>query len=197
MTLIAVTSPLLIRHTEKPLTWFAGSYALCLITEIPVAAYVYFTPWMISSYYYYPLLILVLACNQFVMVLRFSAMIGFFASISEPRIGGTYMTLLATLYNLGFAVNSTAILYAANWLPKKYAYIIAVSSCVVFGIVWLGFSSRTLKRLQELPTYKWYLTSETTTDDATTSDEQGENDHGVSLMPNEEMNRAFDKSLNT
>jgi hypothetical protein len=162
---------------------------LCLISEIPIAAYVYFTPRMISSNYYYPLLILLLACNEFVMVLRFSAMFGFFASISEPRIGGTYMTLLATLYNLGFAVNSSAILYVANWLPKKYAYVIAASACVVFGILWLGFSSRTLKRLQELPIYKWHLIPETVTDNTTTSDEQGENDHGVSLIPDKEMDQ--------
>jgi len=180
----------MIRHTEQPLIWFARSYVLCLITSIPIAAYVYFTPHMISSNYYYPLLILFLACNEFVMVLRFSAQVGFFASISEPRIGGTYMTLLVTLYNLGFALNSSAILYVANWLPKKYAYIIAVSSCVIFGIVWLGFSSRTLKRLQNLPTYKWHIIPETITDDATTSDKQGENGHAVSLILNKETDQV-------
>jgi hypothetical protein len=94
-------------------------------------------------------------------------------------------------------VNSTAILYAANWLPKKYAYVIAVSSCVIFGILWLGFSSRTLKRLQELPIKKWYLPLETVTDNTTKSDGQGENDHGVSLIANKEMEQVLEKSLDT
>ena len=120
-----------------------------------------------------------------------SAQVGFFASISEPRIGGTYMTLLVTLYNLGFALNSSAVLFAANWLPKKYAYVIAVSSCFVLGIIWLGFSFRTLKRLQKLPTYKWYLIPETNTNDATAPDEQDKSDHEVSLISDKEKDPSY------
>jgi PAT family acetyl-CoA transporter-like MFS transporter 1 len=164
---------------------------LYLISAIPIAAYVYFTPRMLFSNYYYPLLILLLGCNEFVMVLRFSAQVGFFASISEPRIGGTYMTLLVTLHNLGFALHSSVILYAANWLPKRYAFVIAVGVCVVLGIIWLGFSLRTLRRLQTLPTYEWYLIPETITDDATTSNEQGENDHDMSLISNKEKDEVI------
>ena len=186
VTLIAIMAPLIIRHTKQPLIWFGGSYVLCLISEIPIAAYIYFTPFMISSNYYYPLLILLLAFNEFVMVLRLAAMVGFFASVSEPRIGGTYMTLLATLYNLGFAINSSIILYAANWFPKKYAFVIAVGICVVLGIIWLGLSVQTLKRLQNLPIYKWYLMPETITDNTTTLEKQNENDHEASLLSDKE-----------
>ncbi|CAF3933200.1 unnamed protein product [Rotaria sp. Silwood1] len=119
VTLITIAAPLIIRHTELPLIWYAGSYLLYLISGIPIAAYVYFTPRIISTSYYYPLLILLLAWNEFIMTLRFAAQVGFFASISEPRIGGTYMTLLVTLHNLGFALHSSIILYVANWLPKS------------------------------------------------------------------------------
>ncbi|CAF4937852.1 unnamed protein product, partial [Rotaria sp. Silwood1] len=89
VTLITIAAPLIIRHTELPLIWYAGSYLLYLISGIPIAAYVYFTPRIISTSYYYPLLILLLAWNEFIMTLRFAAQVGFFASISEPRIGGT------------------------------------------------------------------------------------------------------------
>jgi MFS family permease len=123
---------------------------------------------MIHSAYYYPLLILFLGFLDFVNTLRFAAQIGFFASISEPRIGSTYMTLLVTLYNLGFAINSSLILYIANWLPKKYAYVIAVGLCLIFGIVWFVLSYRTIKRLEDLPVEEWYLIPEKSTDKTVT-----------------------------
>ena len=154
--------------------------------EIPLAVYIHFTSRMISAGYYYPLLIFLLACNEFITTLRATAIIGFFASISEPRIGATYMTLLVTLYNLGFSVNSSIVMYAAEWLPKRYAYVIAVSTCVVFGIVWIGLFFRTLKRLQQIPAYKWHLFPEATTNDATTEDKQGETDQEKTLISKEE-----------
>ena len=187
-TLIAIMAPLVIRHTERPLIWFAGSYLLCLISAIPIAAYVYFTPWIIASIYYYPMLILLLTVNQFFMMLRISSQIGFFASICQPSIGGTYMTLLFTLHNLGFSLNSSAVLYAANWFPKRYAFTLAVSVSVALGILWLGCAFGTLKQLQKLPIRKWYLKSETIKNDAASPDDPHQNDHGVLLEHNKEIN---------
>jgi len=160
---------------------------LHLINAIPLAAYVYFTPRMISSGYYYPVLILLLVSNEVIKTLQFTAHVGFFASISDPRIGGTYMTFLATLSNLGSALNSSVILYAANWFPKRYAYLIAVASCDLLGILWFVLSYRTLKQLQKLPPHKWYLTEGKNTDDMTTSKEQGQNDNQVSLISDKEI----------
>ncbi len=187
VTVTSIIVPLIIRHTKRPLIWFARSYVLHLINAIPLAAYVYFTPRMISSGYYYPVLILLLVLNEFIKTLEFTAHVGFFASISDPLIGGTYMTFLVTLSNLGFALNSSVVLYAANWLPKRYAYLIAVASCNLLGILWFALSYRTLKRLQKLPTHKWYLTVERNTDDMTTSKEQGQNDNQVSLISDKEI----------
>lgn len=189
VTLVSVTAPLVIRNTKRPLTWFSRSYVLYLISGLPIAAYVYFTPHIISSWYYYLFLILLLAFNEFIRVLRFTAQVGFFASISEPRIGGTYMTLLATLHNLGFAVNSSLVLYVANWLPKQYSYIIAVISCTIFGIIWLLLSLGTLKRLENQPITDWYLEPKITKDDITKSVEQDENDHDNLLIQSREMNQ--------
>ncbi|CAF4364856.1 unnamed protein product, partial [Adineta steineri] len=141
-----------------------------------------FTPRIISSGYYYPVLILLLAVNDFVMTMRAAAHIGFFASISEPRIGGTYMTFLVTLSNLGFAVNSSTVLYVANLLPKKYAYVIAVGASSFLGIVWFVLSFRMVKQLQKLPTYKWYIKQETTANKAVSPEKKGQNEHEMSLI---------------
>ena len=175
-------APLTIRHTERPLMWFAKSYVLQIINTIPIAAYVYFTPRMISFGYYYPVLILLLALNGFIKTLQFAAGGGFFATVSDPCIGSTYMTFLATLSNLGFALNSSAVLYAANWLPKKYSYIIAVGASTFLGILWISLSYWNLKRLQKLPNHKWHLNKQIITNEVTTSDE-----HEVSFIPNKDM----------
>jgi PAT family acetyl-CoA transporter-like MFS transporter 1 len=152
-----------------------------------MAAYVYFTPRMISSGYYYPVLILLFALIEFIKTLQFAAHVGFFASISDPRIGGTYMTFLVTLSNLGFSLNSSIVLYVSNWLPKWYAYVIAVASCNLLGIIWFGLSYRTLQQLQKLPTHKWYLKKQITTNTATASEDEDQNDHGVSFIPSKEV----------
>jgi len=121
----------------------------------------------------------VLICSEFAVALRTAAQVGFYASISEPRIGGTYMTFLVTIGNLGGALNSSIILYLASWLPKNYAYIIAVIICIVLGSLWLILSLRMIKRLQNLPIQKWYLITEKNVT---------EQEHEMSLITSRENN---------
>ena len=174
--------PLIISDTTKPLIWFGRTYVLQIINVIPVTVYVYITPRIISSIYYYPGLILILSLNELIKTLEFAAHVGFFAAITEPRIGGTYMTFLATLSNLGFAVNSSIILYAADWLPKKYTYVIASGTCGLLGILWFSLSYRILKRLQELPTHKWHLKKAINANPPMMPEERHQNDHQSSLI---------------
>ncbi|CAF1148765.1 unnamed protein product [Adineta steineri] len=175
VTLAALVTPLIIRHTERALDWYARFYVLYLIHALPLAVYVYFTPSMISSGYYYPILIILLTISEFIRTLLFASSVGFSASICQPDIGGTYMTLLATIANLGYALNSSAVLYAANLLPKKYDYITAVSVSSFLGLLWFSLSCRTLKRLQKLPASEWHIAKETNINGATTLDEQDQN----------------------
>ncbi|CAF1530872.1 unnamed protein product, partial [Adineta steineri] len=179
VTLATLIAPLIILHTKQPLDWFARSYVFYLIHALPLAAYVYFTPRMISFGYYYPILIILLAISEFIKMLQTTANFGFFASICQPDISGTYITLLVTLSNLGYALNSSAVLYAANLLPKKYDYIIAVSACLLLGLLWFCLSYQTLKRLQKLPASEWHIKKETNISVATTLEEQVRNDQNI------------------
>lgn len=183
VTLVTLIAPLMIRRTKKPLVWYGRAYVLYLITAVPLAVYVYFTPRMLSSGYYYPVLILLLSISEFVRTLQAAAYVGFFATISEPRIGGTYMTFLVTISNLGYALNSSLVLYAANWLPKNYDYIIAVSVCEVLAAVWFCVSFRTLLRLQKLPVTKWYVKSRVTTSHASAQEADDHSEDVVVFMP--------------
>ncbi|UJR11679.1 hypothetical protein I4U23_015860 [Adineta vaga] len=183
VTLVTILAPLVIRRTKKPLYWFIKAYILYLITAIPFAIYIYFTERMITSSYYYPVLILLFSISEFIRTLGAAAHVGFYASICEPRIGGTYMTLLVTISNLGAALNSSIILYAANWFPKRYDYLIATCVCELFGILWLGFFYRTLTRLQNLPVYRWYTTKQANNNNAITIEDQ---DHKQSFISKNE-----------
>ena len=86
--------------------------------------------------------------------------VGFYAQISERRIGGTYITLVSTIGNIGQTVSNTAVNNIAAWLPEKHAYSIETAGCTVIGIVWLLLSWRMMHRLQALPVKKWHLVKE-------------------------------------
>ncbi|CAF1638542.1 unnamed protein product, partial [Didymodactylos carnosus] len=114
------------------------------------------------------------------------ALIAFFAQISDPKIGGTYMTLLNTVNNLGLNLSSTITLFVAQYLTWKTCtdgqscnkkedenlctvagkkcqittspYYIEVLVCSLLGALWLLICYRTVIRLQYLPRDKWHLT---------------------------------------
>uniref|UniRef100_A0A1A9ZLW7 Major facilitator superfamily (MFS) profile domain-containing protein n=1 Tax=Glossina pallidipes TaxID=7398 RepID=A0A1A9ZLW7_GLOPL len=80
----------------------------------------YFTPYMISGgyvpFYYYALLVVNYAFYQIFLYCMFVAVMAFFATISDPAVGGTYMTFLNTLSNLGGNWANTAILWLVDVL---------------------------------------------------------------------------------
>ncbi len=57
--------------------------------------------------------------DKMVNTVLFITIVSFFAKISDENIGGTYMTLLATLSNLGSMYTNTAGMYLVNWFSVK------------------------------------------------------------------------------
>ena len=51
--------------------------------------------------YYYVVLTIVYAVHRITLFAMFLGIVAFFARISDPKVGGTYMTLLNTFTNLG------------------------------------------------------------------------------------------------
>jgi len=89
----------------------------------------------------------------------FVAHMAFFAKISDPTIGGTYMTFLNTLHNIGNMWASTFCLKAADYIKIEMGmdgfYTLCVA-CSVYGVVWLFLLGRpVLKHLQTLPVAAW------------------------------------------
>lgn len=155
---IKILAPFILSKTNQPLIWFARLYPLRLILSVMIGVYVYFTAKLIAyPMVFYSVLVFIFAIHEAIIYLQLFARVGFYAQVSEPRIGGTYMTLVSTIGNIGQSISSSAVMYAANWFPKQNAYSIEVIICTVIGIIWLASSWRMMHSLQNLPSEKWYL----------------------------------------
>jgi len=90
----------------------------------------------------------------------FVSHMAFFAKVSDPAIGGTYMTFLNTVHNLGNMWASTFCLKAADHIKSSTGYdgfYALCAACTVYGILWLVLFKPLLERLQELPAAKWRM----------------------------------------
>jgi PAT family acetyl-CoA transporter-like MFS transporter 1 len=160
---IHIGIPLCLNRTRCPLKWFSRGYILHSIGSLLLGIYIFYMPQIVHTLYFYPVLILLLCLNECFLFLKISSCVGFYARISEPRIAGTYMTLLATISSLGYNLLSTLGLYIASQLPKSYAYFIEVGICFILGLIWIRLTWNTLKRLDGLPVEEWYLKDSSTT----------------------------------
>jgi len=164
LILVKIIVPLILSRTKRPLIWFARLYPPRLLICVLIGIYIFFMSQLIKfPYVFYPILIFLFVINETIIYLQLVARVGFYAQVSEPRIGGTYMTLVSTLGNIGQTVSNSAVLYLAEWLPKKHVYSIEVAICTAIGIVWLLFTWRMMHRLQARPIHKWYLTKKNDT----------------------------------
>lgn len=140
---------------------------------ILIAIYICFTPYIISEWYFYPILICLFMLNESLIYLMLVSRVGFYARISDPCIGGTYITLLSMLGNLGASLTSSAVLYIAGYIqPYKIAYPFLVSICFLLGCLWLTVQYRTMRQLQTLPLDEWHLLSSRTESDIVDEDAQ-------------------------
>ncbi|CAF1636066.1 unnamed protein product, partial [Didymodactylos carnosus] len=171
LIIIKILVPFSVSHLTsgtQPLNVLINSYIPRMVTSILVAIIVYITPLFHNSsskFYYYLAVIFVLGLNEiFVSSMRVSKL-AFYARISDSTIGGTYLTFLHTISNLGLHLTETLILFSASYLTLKPcpscqtidAYYIEVTFCLFIGILWLIWKYRTLLDLQNLPLSKWYI----------------------------------------
>ncbi|CCI49234.1 hypothetical protein ABG067_000630 [Albugo candida] len=91
---------------QKPLNLFMWGYQLRLGVGLLYALIVYLTPRIMAQhegvhYYYYLFILVCGAMHEVAANMMFVPQMNFFARISDPSIGGTYMTFLNTISNLG------------------------------------------------------------------------------------------------
>ncbi|KAL1494448.1 hypothetical protein ABEB36_010046 [Hypothenemus hampei] len=109
----------------KPLDIYLKAMPYRLIFNIIGAAIVYVTPYLVPnaaeglSASYVILLIVGYALHQVLVYSMFVSLMAFYAKISDSSVGGTYMTLLNTLTNLGGNWPAMLALYFVDPLTWK------------------------------------------------------------------------------
>lgn len=135
------------------------------------------------SLFYYFVIVVIYSLHQVSVYSMFVAAMSFHARISDPTIGGTYMTLLNTLANLGGNWPATLALWLVDYFTVKRCkvsdlycgndetvcdlnvddlcdkwldgYYIETVLCIVFGFGWLWWGRSRLNSLQTLPLKFW------------------------------------------
>lgn len=156
----------------RPLDVFIKAYPIRLLFGLVSALLVYWTTVVKESdgsfpWYYYMVVLLIYFCHQLTVYPIYVALMAFHAKVSDPSIGGTYMTLLNTLTNLGGNWPGTFALYTVEYFniescpsPSSCAtlvdgFYIQSIIAVVIGFIWYGWGKDKLLRLQRLPPTAW------------------------------------------
>nr|CAG4646189.1 EOG090X04K8 [Macrothrix elegans] len=124
---LQIILPLLIsRYTAgpRPMQVFLKAIPYRLMFGFVYAGLVWITPKFQSEdgqfpFYYYILVLIIYAIHQVTVYSMFVAVMAFFAQVSDPAVGGTYMTLLNTVCNLGGNWPSTVALWSVDALTWK------------------------------------------------------------------------------
>lgn len=112
----------------RPMNVWLYSFPGRLFLGLSMAVLVYIAPLLISEdgvlpTPYYVLVIALFAIHRVFLYAMFVAIMAFFAKISDPAVGGTYMTFLNTLTNLGNMWPSSFVLWFVDIITHKNCVI--------------------------------------------------------------------------
>eukprot|EP00928_Gymnodinium_smaydae_P071721 TRINITY_DN55225_c0_g1_i1.p1 TRINITY_DN55225_c0_g1~~TRINITY_DN55225_c0_g1_i1.p1 ORF type:complete len:438 (-),score=74.86 TRINITY_DN55225_c0_g1_i1:53-1366(-) len=142
--LTVVLAAYLPRLLLTPLAGLFAFYVGAIPAETPTSIY--------ATIFLFVILQGVLSNSMFV------AHMAFFARISDPSIGGTYMTFLNTIHNIGNMWTTTLCLKTADPI-KAYTgqdgFYVLCGACSVYGLLWFMWFRPLLSHTQELPVEKW------------------------------------------
>jgi len=115
-------------------------------------------PWL-----FYSAVVLVCFLATVAQQCMFVSQMAFFARISDPALGGTYMTLLNTLANLGGMWPGTAVLNlidassctAETCLVKRDGFYLMSGISFIYGVLWYLLASSHARRVQTIKLSDW------------------------------------------
>ncbi|XP_061493098.1 acetyl-coenzyme A transporter 1 [Rhineura floridana] len=192
MVPLQIILPLIIsKYTAgpQPLNTFYKAMPFRLLFGLEFALLVWWTPKVKYEggfpIYYYIILLLSYALHQVTLYSMYVAIMAFNAKVSDPLIGGTYMTLLNTVSNLGGNWPATLALWLVDPLTAKECvgaqghncgttaaaelctkeggsciitldgYYVESVICMTLGFVWWLFLGPKFKKLQDERASSW------------------------------------------
>lgn len=145
---------------ERPLSVLLTAYLPRVLLTLGVGLFLFFvgdiqqpTPTLV----YVGVFVFVVA-QAAISNAMFVAHMSFFAKVSDPAIGGTYMTFLNTIHNLGNMWASTFCLKMADHVKAITGYdgfYALCGACALYGVIWLLLFRPMLLKLQGLPVSEW------------------------------------------
>lgn len=173
----------------RPLDIFYKAFPFRLLIGLGYALLVWWTPSVKQEgglpVYYYAIVLLSYSLHQVALYSMYVACMAFHAKVSDPLIGGTYMTLLNTVTNLGGNWPSTVALWLVDPLTSKECdgaagqscgspeeaglcareggvcvttldgYYVESVVCVVIGLAWWVWLGKKMRRLQDQSPAAW------------------------------------------
>ncbi|VVC38259.1 Major facilitator superfamily domain,Acetyl-coenzyme A transporter 1 [Cinara cedri] len=176
----------------KPMNIVLKTMICRLITGIIVTIITYVTPYFIVQtgglfIIYKVIMVMMYILHQSMIIVMVITILEFFASICDARIGGTNMTLLATVINLGATGSKTGALWLLDFLTFKQCSInpnklclykndtnvcnstdetchvfidgfyIETFLCTIYGIIWYCAFKKSIITLQSKPIEEWHV----------------------------------------
>ncbi|CAK9056921.1 unnamed protein product [Durusdinium trenchii] len=149
----------------RPLQLAFSVYPLRLATGPLTAILAFYTPASVSPipWIFYTLLVFVIAAAATTSELMFVSQMAFFAHVSDPALGGTYMTLLNTMGNLGGRWPPTAAFFLVDvlscesescWMKMDGFYTVTFL-CTIIGLIWLVCTRKMIEDLQSRKLQEW------------------------------------------
>jgi len=119
---------------SRPMHALSSTYPMRAVLSIGAAALVATVPSPPIPLWYYAAVTLWLGIYSSVGTLHFVAVMAFFNRVSDPLLGGTYMTLLNTIGNLGSKWSSSGILYLFDFLASRNRQCVDVKNHSALGL---------------------------------------------------------------
>lgn len=149
---------------KKPLNVFLWAYPIRVAVCILLAALIHWTPFFRDSsgeypYYWYALWIGAHSLQEATVYATYLSAAAFCAQVADPAFGGTYMTLLMTLGNLGWVWPITLFLSVTDLFNSATVsgYYVSVGIATVVGGLWYGVFYPRIRYLQAVPREEWLV----------------------------------------
>merc|ERR1711974_123635 len=149
----------------SPLDLAMGVYPARVAVVPAITVLAYYTPAAMTPtpFGFYALIMLIGATGAMTSEFIFVAQMAFFARVSDPAMGGTYMTLLNTLGNLGGKWPPTLAFYLVDATTCKHeqclmqadGFYVVAALCTAVGLAWFAFGAPFVRRMQQLKLEEW------------------------------------------
>jgi len=165
MSPLELLVPIIVSHHisgNRPLDLAMWSYIPRLFLGLISCGLIFFAPKEITTGFTVATMIFMVA-HSVLSSAMFTSQMAFFARVSDPAIGGSYMTLLNTFGNLGYLWTTMASTRLVDMLTSKSeddevlvdGFYATSLLCSFLGFAWFFMMRKKVEKLQQSPLSAW------------------------------------------